>query len=138
MGRQNHHSTVHARCAMCGRALSRPGQVVPGIGEVGPECHRKVAALEAFARAAGLEGSLYGGAWVPEDASQEALERAQAFILRARKTGLRVEVTHTQGGAWVRVNGVERPKLLLQAVDSWTAWARELEARAALREVVRD
>ncbi|WP_219760566.1 hypothetical protein [Thermus brevis] len=137
MGQLN-HSTVRARCAMCGRALSRPGRVVPGIGEVGPECHRKVQALEAFARAAGLEGSLYGGAWVPEDASQDALLRAQAFILRARRSGLRVEVNHVPGGAWVQVSGVERPKAFARAVDSWTAWARELEARAALREVARD
>lgn len=137
-GRQAQYSAPHARCAMCGRGLTRPGRVVPGIGEVGPECHRKVGALEAFARAAGLEGSLYGGAWVPEDAPQDALLRAQAFILRARRSGLRVEVHHVPGGAWVRVNGVERPKAFARAVDSWTAWARELEARAALREVARD
>lgn len=136
-GRQAQYSAPHARCAMCGRGLTRPGRVVPGIGEVGPECHRKVAALEAFARAAGLEGVLQG-AWVPEDASQDALLRAQTFILRARRSGLRVEVHHVPGGAWVQVNGVERPKAVVQAVDSWTAWARELEARAALREVVRD
>lgn len=41
-------------CAVCGRALKRPGVLFPGLGVLGPECEQKVTAHMPYLISVGL------------------------------------------------------------------------------------
>jgi len=132
------------RCSVCGRPLSQPGKHVPGIGEVGPECRKKFAALEAYLEGVHpkLVNALYGGAtFREEELSQEDLEALNRAIFAMKRAGLRVEVVHTRPGeVAIRVDGVERPQSFRQMFrqDSWSAWAEQVRLRAEARALERE
>ncbi|RTH04550.1 hypothetical protein CSW50_02420 [Thermus scotoductus] len=88
---------------------------------MGPECRQRVAVLEAVAQMVGLRDALYGGAWVPDEVDDLRVYR---FTLWTREAGLRVEVSKVPGGTWVHLRGVESPKALRRALDTW---ARKME-----------
>jgi len=125
------------RCAVCGRALSKPGRVVGGIGVVGPECYRKFSGLELVLGLYGAEELAYGGALeISEYASLERIQEVHELILRLRRAGLRVEIQDAVDERGVRIkritlNGVARPKTFREAFrkDVWEAWADDLRLR---------
>jgi len=138
---------AHAdRCAVCGRPLSKPGRVVPGIGVVGPECYRKFAAFERVLEAHGAEELAHGGELeVTERASPERIREVQALILRLKRAGLEVVVEDaaTEAGLRakrVRIKGVAKPKTFRRMFrrDVWSEWAHGVKLRALERELKHD
>lgn len=132
-------------CAVCGRALSRPGRYVPGIGVVGPECHRKFAALERFLEAAHprLVDALYGGVSLEWDRlSEEERYRLHGVILALRRAGLRLEDTRDPRTRTLhlRVNGVERPRAWKATWkrDTWREWGERLRLQAEAKALARE
>lgn len=132
------------RCAVCGRALTRPGVYVPGIGSVGPECRKKYAAMESYLEAIHprLGDALYGGAtFRREELSQEDLYDLREAIRTLRRSGLRVEIAYPHPDEVViRVDGVEKPQSFRQMFrkDSWSAWAEQVQLRALEREMQKE
>lgn len=96
------------RCALCGRPLKRLGRRVPGVGAVGPECYRKLGALELIG--AGLE--------VQRTTPPKRLEELQALFLRLERAGLRV---------CREDHGPDRAVFHLAGVVSRTRLQKELE-----------
>ncbi len=78
------------RCALCGRPLKRPGRRVPGVGAVGPECYRKLGALERFLEKHGALELIGAGLEVQRTTPPKRLEELQALFLRLERAGLRI------------------------------------------------
>jgi len=130
------------RCAVCGRALTRPGRVIDAIGVVGPECYRRFSALEHVLGLYGAEELAYGGALeISEHASLERIQEVHELILRLRRAGLRVEIQDAvdERGSRIKrifLNGVARPRTFRESFrkDAWQTWADSLRLIAMERE----
>lgn len=107
---------VQGKCTICNRPLTRPGRRIGLIGVVGPECYRKWAAIEKWAAQQGLLEALREGFWVPKDATEQDLRRANEAIFALRRSGFVVAVEHHHDGAHVAVVGITSPKRLKEAV----------------------
>lgn len=103
---------MQVQCSICGRRLTREGRRLGLIGVVGPECYRKWAAIEKWAAQQGLLAALREGLWVPREASQEDLQRANEAIFALRRAGFAVVVEHHHDGAHVAVTGIAAPERL--------------------------
>lgn len=93
---------LHAeRCALCGRALTRPGTLLPGFGVLGPECQEKMGARTMHLQAAGLgdltrDGEVRfpmvkkGDTWTHDRAALNAWTGKAARVGLDLKTGMDV------------------------------------------------
>lgn len=106
------------RCALCGRPLKRPGRRVPGVGAVGPECYRKLGALERLLEKHGALELIGAGLEVHRGLPLGRLEELQALFLRLERAGLRVRRED---------RGPDRAVFHLAGVASRTRLQRELE-----------
>lgn len=106
------------RCALCGRPLKRPGRRVPGVGVLGPECHRKLGAFEHFLEKHGALELIGAGLEVHRTTPPKRLEELQALFIRLERAGLRVRRED---------RGPDRAVFHLAGVASRTRLQKELE-----------
>jgi len=143
--------TLSPRCAICGRGLSHPGIPVPGVGTVGPDCHRKVAALPKLLEAAGLAELMHGPVVLEAEPIGDAYRIPRAALQikgRAEKAGLYVRfatMPPAQDGELPRVEVSLQPHVsragrerllssLASASGSYEEFALQLRLRSLERQ----
>lgn len=98
-------------CAHCGRALRRPGVVIPGVGVVGPECQQHHTAL--LAMEADVQSRVFG---IDDQAD---LRAAHAIYSAAYNAGWDVQKEIDRDARTLRIVITGRRKRGAQIVEGW-------------------
>lgn len=121
------------RCAHCGRQLKAPGKTIYPLGELGPECAHKFAALPQLLAKLNLGQLELGGMVLRLERTSEGgwkyPDSFKAMQARCKLNGLTLNVkcrTHLEQGyvvadCWLSVN-IKQSKLLANACGSLEQW----------------